>query len=226
MLITLVIIASISLLPLSARRLSMMEAGRARFSLGCFWTPQRELTSDASRGRGILSAVAGYTGGSNERPTYGSVCAGDGHVEAVDIAYDSSRLTFEDLLEEFWRSSASANSVRNARGTQYAHVIWAMDAEQTRLAEASLARRRSLGDERANYVIVRPATSFYRAEGYHQDYWRKQYPRYALLAGTLAITVTPHLPPLLYQVAVAGSLTYIAIVLVEKAMNSKVEKVE
>ena len=210
----------------SPPRLIMVEAQRARVSLGCFWSPQRKFTSREIRDRGVQSAVVGYTGGSNRKPTYTTVCAGDGHVEAVDIGYDPSRLSYDDILDEFWESCGSLEEMRAAVGTQYEHVIWAMSEEQRRAAEASIARQLAMGDERAAYVTVRPAGVFYKAEGYHQDYWRKQYPRYALLAGSLAVTVTPNLPPVVYKAAVAGSLVYISTVLLEKVLFNKVEEMD
>ena len=204
----------------------MSDVQRARVSLGCFWSPQKQFTSQKMKERGVTSAVVGYTGGSNRNPSYTTVCSGDGHVETVEIGYDGSRLSYEDILDEFWGRCGSAETMRAAVGTQYEHVIWTLSEEQSQAARASVTRRLAAGDERAKYVSVRPSDAFFKAEGYHQDYWRKQYPRYALLAGSLVVTVTPNLPTVVYKAAVVGSVVYIATVLLEKALFNKVVELD
>lgn len=115
-----------------------------------------------------MSTSVGYTGGTNPNPTYGSVCDGDGHTEAIKIEYDPDKTTYKDLLDVFWKQyRGSSESV------QYKSAIWYHSDEQKRAIEASLeaiaARKGKVPD-----VDVLPARSWHDAEGYHQKYNKRR----------------------------------------------------
>lgn len=144
----------------------------ATFAGGCFWCTEAEFDSR----EGVVSAVSGYTGGSVERPTYKQVCAGTtGHVEAVQVRYDPSKVSYEDLLEIYWMhvDPTDAGGQFADRGPQYRSVIFHHDEEQRRAAERSKAALEASGIfDRPIVTEIRPATTFYPAEEYHQDYHR------------------------------------------------------
>jgi peptide methionine sulfoxide reductase msrA/msrB len=154
-------------------------AGRvATFAGGCFWCVESAFDDVP----GVDSAVSGYTGGREPDPTYDDVSAGrTGHFEAVQITYDPSRIRYEDLLWIFWRQIDPTDEGGQFvdRGPQYRTAIFAHDAEQRRLAEASKA------DLDASRRLDRPVATpivdagpFYAAEAYHQDFWRTSPDRY------------------------------------------------
>ena len=131
---------------------------------------------------GVTSTTVGYAGGKEKNPTYEQVSAGlTGHVEAVEIVYDPSRISYSALLDVFWRNidPTQADGQFVDRGPQYRSVIFYHNDEQRRLAEAS---RESLDNsgryERGIVTEIVPATTFYRAEEYHQDYYKKNPLRY------------------------------------------------
>jgi peptide-methionine (S)-S-oxide reductase len=151
----------------------------ATFAGGCFWCMQPPFEDLP----GVLSTTVGYTGGHTAHPTYAQVSAGGtGHAEAVQIRYDPARITYEALLDVFWHNidPLTANAQFCDHGDQYRTGIFAHDDGQRRLAEASKAR---LDSERrfARPIVteVVPATTFYPAEDYHQDYHRKNPVRYS-----------------------------------------------
>lgn len=150
----------------------------ATFAGGCFWCmepPFDELD-------GVISTTSGYTGGHKQNPTYEEVSAGrTGHTEAVQIMYDPKRITYERLLEVFWRNidPLTSNAQFCDSGTQYRSGIFTHDATQRQLAEQS--RRALETSGRFNKPIVTeivPAAAFYPAEDYHQDYYKKNPIRY------------------------------------------------
>jgi peptide-methionine (S)-S-oxide reductase len=152
--------------------------GRAAavFAGGCFWC--MEPPFDALEG--VLATTSGYTGGRLARPTYEQVTAGDtGHVEAVHVLFDPARVPYAKLIEVFWRNvdPLDAGGQFCDRGESYATAIFAQDAGQRRLAEASKAEvegrlRRPVA------TPVRDAAPFWPAEDYHQDYYLKNPARY------------------------------------------------
>jgi len=151
---------------------------RAIFAGGCFWCmepPFRAL-------EGVISVVSGYTGGTVENPTYEQVSSGKtGHAEAVEIVYDPARVSYEKLLEVFWRNIDPLVKDRQFCdvGTQYRTAIFYLDEEQRRSAVASKQRLEESG--RFSTPIrteITPAGPFYPAEEYHQDYARKNPVRY------------------------------------------------
>jgi peptide methionine sulfoxide reductase msrA/msrB len=124
----------------------------------------------------VVKVIAGYTGGSKENPTYAEVSSGGtGHVEAVQVYYDPSKVTYEELLDYFWKhvDPTDAGGEFVDRGTQYRSVIFYHDEEQKKLAEKSKETLNKSG--RFNKPIVTeilPFTKFYKAEDYHQDYYK------------------------------------------------------
>lgn len=150
----------------------------ATFAGGCFWCMEPPFdTLD-----GVLSTTSGYTAGQLPRPTYEQVSAGGtGHTEAVRVVYDPRKVSYEKLLEVFWRNIDPVAKDRQFcdRGSQYRAGIYFHDAEQRRLAEASLQKLRQSGRFQAPITTeVAAAGAFWEAEAYHQDYYQKNPLRY------------------------------------------------
>jgi peptide-methionine (S)-S-oxide reductase len=129
---------------------------------------------------GVIATISGYTGGTKKNPRYEEVSAGvTGHVEAVEVRYDPSRISYERLLQVFWRNidPLAVNRQFCDVGNQYRSAIFVHDEAQRRSAEAS---KRTLAAERHWTIAteILPAGPFYRAEDYHQDYARKNPLRY------------------------------------------------
>ncbi|HSB72610.1 MAG TPA: peptide-methionine (S)-S-oxide reductase MsrA [Candidatus Methylomirabilis sp.] len=150
----------------------------ATFAGGCFWCmepPFDELD-------GVLSTTSGYTGGQKQNPTYEEVSAGrTGHAEAVQVLYDPTRITYARLLDVFWRNidPTTPNAQFCDHGTQYRSAIFYHDAAQRRLAEESRRALEASGRLKAPIVTeIVAAGTFYPAEDYHQDYYRKNPIRY------------------------------------------------
>ncbi len=133
---------------------------------------------------GVLSTTAGYTGGHTQNPTYEEVSAGKtGHTEAVQVVYDPAKISYTRLLEVFWHNidPLTSNQQFCDHGTQYRAVIFYHNKEQQRLAEASKATLAQSGRfNRPIVVEIKPATQFYAAEAYHQNYYQKNPFRYKL----------------------------------------------
>ena len=145
----------------------------ATFAGGCFWCVE----ADFEKVPGVVKVVSGYTGGSKENPTYEEVSSGTtGHVEAIQVYYDPSRITYEELLEVFWRhiDPTDAGGQFVDRGAQYRSAIFYHDEEQKRLAEKSKEMLNSSGKftKPIGTEIVK-FTRFHEAEGYHQDYYSR-----------------------------------------------------
>ncbi|MBN2619882.1 peptide-methionine (S)-S-oxide reductase MsrA [candidate division WOR-3 bacterium] len=152
----------------------------ATFAGGCFWCMEQPF----ERIDGVEDVIAGYTGGRTENPTYDEVCSGaTGHVEAIQVYFDPSRVSYEQLLDVFWRQidPTDAGGQFADRGNQYRPVIFYHDSEQQRRAEASKTKLAS--SKRFAIPIltdIKPFTEFYPAEEYHQDYYKKCPLRYGL----------------------------------------------
>ena len=152
----------------------------ATFAGGCFWCVE----SDFDKVPGVVRTISGYTGGLLKDPTYKRVSAGGtGHREAVQIFYDSNKVSYEKLLDIFWRSvdPTDAGGQFCDRGRSYETAIFANSPVQRRLAEAS--KRQLTESEVLKKSIVTPietAGAFYPAEDYHQDYYKKSSVRYKI----------------------------------------------
>ncbi len=153
---------------------------KATFAGGCFWCMEPPFDKLG----GVVSTTVGYCGGGEENPTYKQVSAGKtGHAEAIEIVYDPSQITYSELLDVFWRNidPTQENGQFADIGSQYRTAIFYHHEEQKRLAEASKEEMERSG--RFNKEIVTeivPATPFYSAEDYHQDYYKKNPIRYKL----------------------------------------------
>ena len=149
----------------------------AVFAGGCFWCTE----SDFEKFPGVVQAESGYTGGKAANPTYESVSAGGtGHTEAVRVTYDPAKVTYAQLVEYFWRTIDPTEKDRQFCdvGNQYrSGIYWGSEAERT-AAQASLAALQKSGQFKTIYTEVLPATPFYVAEDYHQDYAKKNPVRY------------------------------------------------
>ena len=150
----------------------------AIFAGGCFWC--MEPPFDALNG--VISTTSGYTSGSQPNPTYAQVSTGrTGHTEALKIVYDPSKITYEKLLEVFWRNHdpLTANGQFCDKGSQYRAGIYYANDNEKRLAEASKAAIEKSGRFKQKIVTeIVAATTFYPAEEGHQDYYLKNPIRY------------------------------------------------
>jgi len=160
--------------------LSQEKFEKATFAGGCFWCMEPPF----DKLDGVISTTSGYCGGKEKNPTYKQVSAGEtGHAEAVAILYDPSRISYEELLDVFWRNidPTQKDGQFADTGAQYRTAIFYHNEEQRRLAETS---KKELGNsDRFSKEIVTeivPATPFYRAEEYHQDYYKKNPLRYKI----------------------------------------------
>ena len=158
----------------------------ATFAGGCFWCMEGRFEAIP----GVTDVISGYAGGNAENPTYEQVSTGaTGHAEAVRVRFDPRRVTYEELLDAFWREidPTDAGGQFADRGSQYRTAIFYHDEEQRQLAEESKTRLGSSGRFDAPIVTeIVPAGPFYEAEEYHQDYYRKhtwQYESYRAGSG-------------------------------------------
>jgi peptide-methionine (S)-S-oxide reductase len=148
----------------------MVHFEKASFGAGCFWCVEAIF----ERLDGVESVVAGYAGGIKANPTYEEVCTGTtGHAEVAQITFDPTKISFERLLEVFWEAHDPTTLNRQGAdsGTQYRSVIFYHDEKQRLAAEKS----KKLAQKNFRDPIVteiKPLTQFYRAENYHQDYFR------------------------------------------------------
>ena len=152
------------------------QLAKATFAGGCFWC----MEGPFDKLDGVKSTTSGYIGGDKKNPTYEEVSSGGtGHAEAVEIVYDPAKVSYEKLLEVFWRNIDPL--VRDRQfcdvGTQYRSAIFFHDELQKRLAEASKAEVQKRFKQPIVTEIV-PAAKFYPAEEYHQDFYKKNPIRY------------------------------------------------
>ena len=147
---------------------------KATFGAGCFWGVEAAYRQIP----GVLSTAVGYLGGTLENPTYHDVCSGrTGHAEVVQVDYDPSRVTYDDLLTVFWENHDPTTLNRQGPdvGTQYRSAIFYHDDEQKEAAIKSKEERDRSGRYRRPIVTeITPATEFYMAEDYHQQYLEKR----------------------------------------------------
>jgi len=148
-----------------------LKTDTATFATGCFWCTEaifQEL-------KGVLKATSGYSGGTVTNPTYEEVCTGTtGHAECLQIIYDPSVISFDELLEVFWESHdpTSLNRQGNDVGTQYRSAIFYHNDSQKQKAEHyKEALNKSGAYNKAIVTEIAPYTRFYPAENYHQDYY-------------------------------------------------------
>lgn len=161
---------------LTATAVDSKATATAIFAGGCFWCmvhPFDELP-------GVASVTSGYTGGHKENPTYGEVSSGaTGHVESVQVVYDPTQITYRKLLDVYWHNVDPLNSSGQFcdRGDTYKTAIFYQNEEQKRLAtQSKIAIAKQLKHSLA--TEIRPASTFYAAEDYHQNYYKKNPLRY------------------------------------------------
>ena len=165
------------LLTLSAS-LVQAEAKVAVFAGGCFWC----MEPPYDKLDGVISTISGYTGGHTENPTYKQTSTGTtGHYEALQVTYDSTKVTYETLLDVFWKNIDPFNDTGQFcdRGPQYLSAIFYLDEEQKEIAEISKQSLQQKFTAKNKIVTpILPASMFYEAEEYHQNYYKKNPLRY------------------------------------------------
>jgi peptide-methionine (S)-S-oxide reductase len=175
-----------ALLFLSSVPISMAQAkaAKATFAGGCFWSVEAAFESLD----GVVSATSGFTGGTPNQPNYQQVSGGStGHVEAVEIVYDPEKISYQKLLEIFWKNidPTDAEGQFCDRGPQYRTAIFYHDPQQKVLAEKSEAEVETILQQKV-VTSIAPASTFFVAEEFHQDFTKKkkmQYMQYKMGCG-------------------------------------------
>ncbi|MBI1807816.1 MAG: peptide-methionine (S)-S-oxide reductase MsrA [Ignavibacteria bacterium] len=148
----------------------MPQLEKATLGAGCFWCVEAVF----EQLDGVQSVAAGYAGGTKPNPTYKDVCTGTtGHAEAAQITFDPKKISYEKLLEVYWRAHdpTTLNQQGADVGTQYRSVIFYHDEKQKAIAEKSRKEAQRRFDDPI-VTEIRPLDHFYEAENYHQDYFR------------------------------------------------------
>jgi peptide-methionine (S)-S-oxide reductase len=178
--LSLLLISSLLVAPAFAAN----QPGTAIFAGGCFWCMEPPF----DKLDGVISTTSGYIGGHKTKPTYKEVSSGKtGHTEAVEIKYDASKINYQELLEVFWKNidPTSSDGQFCDRGSQYRPGIFYLDESQRKAAYNSLNQlKENKPFKEPVRVEITEATTFYAAEGYHQDYYltnpiRYKYYRFA-----------------------------------------------
>jgi len=157
---------------------SAPTTAKAYFAGGCFWCMEEAF----EKVDGVLTVVSGYMGGTVANPTYEQVSDGrTGHAEAIEVTYDPTKVTYQKLLDSFWRNidPVTPNAQFCDHGTQYRAAVFYSTDEEKRLAEESKSKIEQ--SKRLPVPIVTQlvqASTFYQAEDYHQDYYKKNPLRY------------------------------------------------
>jgi peptide-methionine (S)-S-oxide reductase len=149
----------------------------ATFAGGCFWCMEGPFESIP----GVLSVTSGYTGGQKKNPSYEEVSSGTtGHAESVQIVYDAAKVGYQQLLDVFWHNvdPLTANAQFCDHGTQYRSAIFFHDEDQRRAAEASKQKVEARFPGKNVVTQIVAASTFYPAEEYHQDFYKKSPARY------------------------------------------------
>lgn len=164
--------------PESGAGAATQHAATAIFAGGCFWC----MEADYEKLPGVLGVESGYTAGKTANPSYKQVSAGGtGHTEAVRITYDPAKVSYPQLVEYFWKNIDPTVKDRQFCdiGSQYRAGIYWQNEEERRVAEASRDELLKSGKFREIHTEIVPATTFYPAEDYHQDYYKKNPIRYS-----------------------------------------------
>lgn len=166
------------LLVLYVPSLPAADLAKATFAGGCFWCMEPPF----DKLPGVISTTSGYTGGKKMNPTYREVSDGEtGHAEVVQVVYDPTKISYQQLLNVFWHNvdPTVVNQQFCDQGSQYRTGIFVHDEEQKKQAEASRAALMKSKPFKANIVTeITPASTFYPAEDYHQDYYLKNPVKY------------------------------------------------
>jgi peptide-methionine (S)-S-oxide reductase len=167
--------AAMLTLATSVPMLGAPPLAKATFAMGCFWCGE----SDMEKVPGVVGVISGYTGGAVPNPTYEEVSSGGtGHLESIEVTYDPAKVTYEHLLEVFWHNVDPLDGAGQFcdKGGQYKAAIFYRDEAQKKAAEASKAGVARRFPKVA--TEIRPASMFFKAEEYHQDYYKKNPVRY------------------------------------------------
>ncbi len=158
--------------------LQAAQTETAIFAGGCFWCTE----SDFDKVPGVVSTTSGYIGGHQQNPTYQQVSAGgSGHVEAVQVIYDPTQISYAKLLDKFWHSvdPTTPDAQFCDHGSQYRSAIFYLNSEQQQLAEASkVALEKNKPFKQPIVTQIVAASTFYPAEQYHQNYHERNSVRY------------------------------------------------
>lgn len=171
--IALLIVSVVLLMPFSV----FAKTETAIFSAGCFWCAEEAFESLP----GVEKVISGYTGGSLKNPSYEQVSnGGTGHYEAIEVYFDSDKTSYAKLLDTFWKNvdPVDAEGQFCDKGQQYLAAIFYADAEQKKLADESKEKLLKSGKFKTIATQILPASTFYPAEEYHQDYAKKNPLRY------------------------------------------------
>jgi len=145
----------------------------ATFAAGCFWGVEYKF----NQVKGVVNTAVGYTGGHFKNPSYEDVCSGEtGHAEAVQVEYDPSKVSYDKLLEVFWslHDPTQLNRQGPDAGTQYRSAIFYHNEGQRKAALKSKEKLEKSGKyDKPIVTEIVPASTFYKAEEYHQRYWEK-----------------------------------------------------
>lgn len=171
--VVLMLILSLGIANAEEKVMSDKKLEKATFAGGCFWCMEPFL----EKMKGVVSVTAGYTGGHTKNPTYEQVCTGmTGHAEAVEVVFDPAVVSYSKILQVVWYNidPTAVNSQFADHGTQYRTAIFYHTDEQKKIAEDSKKALQASGkfDKPIATEIV-PASTFYPAEEYHQDYYKK-----------------------------------------------------
>ena len=154
--------------------------GKAYFAGGCFWCMEEAF----EKVEGVLSATSGYMGGTAADPSYEEVSAGrTGHAESVEVVYDSAKVSYQKLLDAFWRNvdPITPNAQFCDHGSQYRSAIFFQTDEEKRASETSkqaIEQSKRLTEPIVTQIVL--ASQFYPAEEYHQDFYKKNPLRYKI----------------------------------------------
>jgi peptide methionine sulfoxide reductase msrA/msrB len=157
------------------------EMAKAMFAGGCFWCMEKPF----EQLDGVIAVVSGYTGGTTKNPTYEDY-SGGGHLEVVEITYDPRKISYQQLLEVYWHQVDPTDGGGQFvdRGHAYSTAIFYNTDQERRQAEAAKAELDAKGIFKGSIVTpILPYTPFYRAEEYHQDYYKKNPLRYGFYRG-------------------------------------------
>jgi len=154
-------------------RKSAGQTQKAAFAAGCFWGVEAAFLQV----KGVVRTTVGYSGGGTKNPTYEKVCSGKtGHAEAVEVEFDPAKVSYQDLLDVFWKihDPTTLNRQGPDLGLQYRSEIFTFNEEQRKEAQQSLERLAKSGRfKRAIVTKIEPASTFWPAEEYHQKYYEK-----------------------------------------------------
>jgi peptide-methionine (S)-S-oxide reductase len=172
------LLALVLLMSSAAQAQSAVPTAVATFAGGCFWCVE----ADFDKLPGVISTTSGYIGGAVANPSYEQVSAKKtGHAEAVQIVFDPAKVSYQSLLATYWRSIDPTTVDRQFcdTGSPYRTAIFTHDAPQATAARASLAsleKNKPFSEPIVTQIV--PASAFYKAEDYHQDYYKKNPLRY------------------------------------------------